>query len=65
MWSFKEKEVEARSSGTGYTAQVMAARADYIGGVDGLAELTGTVQACVSLWEGGLTLADVLGTDLC
>jgi len=29
-----------------------------------LAELTGTVQACVSLWEGGLTLADVDGTDL-
>jgi hypothetical protein len=64
MWPFKKKEIEARSSGTGYTTQVMAARADYIGGVDGLAELTGTVQACVSLWEGGLTLADVDGTDL-
>jgi len=64
MWPFKKKEIETRSSGTGYTAQVMAARADYIGGVDGLAELTGTVQACVSLWEGGLTLADVDGTDL-
>lgn len=64
MWPFKKKEIETRSSGTGYTAQVMAARADYIGGVDGLAELTGTVQACVSLWEGGLTLADVEGADL-
>jgi hypothetical protein len=64
MWPFKKKEIETRSSGTGYTSQVMAARADYIGGVDGLAELTGTVQACVSLWEGGLSLADVSGTDL-
>ena len=66
MWPFKKKEPESetRSSGTGYTGQVMAARADYIGGVDGVAELTGTVQGCVSLWEGGLSLADVEGTDL-
>jgi phage portal protein BeeE len=42
----------------------MQARADYIGGVDGVAELTGCVQGCVSLWEGGLMLADVDGTDL-
>lgn len=42
----------------------MQARADYITGVDGVAELTGTVQGCVSLWEGGLSLADVDGTDL-
>ncbi len=64
MWPFKRKDIETRSSGSGYTAQVMQARADYITGVDGLAELTGTVQGCVSLWEGGLSLADVEGTDL-
>ncbi|MFT6088342.1 phage portal protein [Sulfitobacter sp.] len=66
MWPFKKKqtEIETRSSGTGYTTQVMQARADYISGFDGLAELTGCVQGCVSLWEGGLSLADVSGTDL-
>lgn len=66
MWPFKRKEpeTETRASGTGYTTQVMQARADYITGVDGVAELTGTVQGCVSLWEGGLSLADVDGTDL-
>ena len=55
---------ETRSSGTGYTAQVMQARASYIGGVAGLGELTAAVQSCVTLWEGGLSLADVKGTDL-
>lgn len=66
MWPFKRKETpnEIRSSGTGYTTQVMQARADYITGVDGVAELTGTVQGCVSLWEGGLSLSDVEGTDM-
>lgn len=55
---------ETRSSGTGYTAQVMQARASYIGGTAGLGELTAAVQSCVTLWEGGLALADVKGTDL-
>lgn len=65
MWPFKQKtREETRSSGTGYTSQIMQARADYIAGVDGVAELTGTVQACVSLWEGGLSLSDVEGSDL-
>ena len=65
MWPFKRKEqIETRSTGTGYTTQVMQARADYITGIDGIAELTGTVQGCVSLWEGGLSLADVDGTDM-
>lgn len=57
-------KVENRSSGTGYTAQVLAARAAYITGASGLGELTGAVQACLSLWEGGLGLADVKGTDM-
>jgi len=52
------------ASGTGYTAQVMAAREAYIAGRLGLGELTATVQTCVSLWESGLTIADVNGTDL-
>ncbi len=63
-WLFKRQAPEKRSSGTGYTAQVMAARESFITGRSGLAELSATVQACVSLWEGGFTLADVQGTDL-
>lgn len=65
IWPFKRKEnVETRSSGSGYTSQVLQARADYVAGIDGIAELTGTVQSAVSLWEGGLSLSDVEGTDL-
>lgn len=66
MWPFtrKAETTETRSSSAGYTAQIMAARASYITGTDGIAELTGTVQGCISLWEGGLALADVDGTDL-
>jgi hypothetical protein len=41
----------------------MAARASYIAGGSDVAELTSTVQACVSLWEGALSSADVEGTD--
>ncbi len=66
MWPFKSKAqaVETRSSGSGYTSQIMAAREAYITGRDGVAELTATVQGAVSLWESGLSLADVSGTDL-
>lgn len=60
----REQPQERRSSGMGYTAEIMAARASYIAGRSGLGELTGTVQACVSLWEYGLALARVEGTDL-
>jgi len=58
------RPIETRSSGTGYTAQVIAARDSYISGRSGVAELTATVQSCVSLWEGGFAMADVTGTDL-
>jgi hypothetical protein len=61
---FRRKPVEVRSSGAGYTAQLIAARQAYIMGGSGLGELTGAVQACVGLWEGGLGLADVKGTDM-
>jgi phage portal protein BeeE len=61
---FRRKPIEKRADGTGYTAQIMAARASYIAGVSGIGELTATVQACVSLWEGAFALADVQGTDV-
>jgi hypothetical protein len=61
---FKRKPVETRSTGTGYTAAIMAARESYISGASGVGELTAAVQGCVSLWEGAFALADVSGTDL-
>lgn len=56
--------VERRSSGTGFTAQLIGARQAYIAGVSGIGELTATVQGCVSLWEGALSLAHVEGAPL-
>ncbi|MDF1628097.1 MAG: hypothetical protein P1U84_17575 [Parvibaculaceae bacterium] len=65
MWPFNRKaEVETRASGSGFTAEIMAAREAYVSGQRGIAELTATAQGAVSLWEGGLSLADVTGTDL-
>lgn len=56
---------ETRSaSGTGYTSQIMQAREAYVSGRLGLGDLTATVQTCVSLWESGLALADISGTDM-
>ncbi|MDY6858564.1 MAG: phage portal protein [Pseudomonadota bacterium] len=65
MWPFKRKrEIETRSAASGFTAEVIAAREAYVSGQRGIAELTATAQSCISLWEGGLSLADVSGTDL-
>ncbi len=69
MWPFNRRSenlptVETRSSGAGYTADIMAARASYIAGASGLGELTATAQSCISLWENAFALADVEGTDL-
>jgi len=65
MWPFNRKaKVETRASGSGFTAEIMAAREAYVSGQRGIAELTATAQGAVSLWEGGLSLADVTGTDL-
>jgi len=61
---FRRKPLEARSSGTGYTAQLIGARQSYIAGVSGIGELTATVQGCVSLWKGGPSLAAVEGPPL-
>lgn len=63
LFKRKPDPVEVRSSGTGYTAQIMAARESYLAGTTGLGDLCATVQACVSLWEGAFTAADVRGTQ--
>jgi hypothetical protein len=55
---------ERRSSASGFTSEIMAARASYITGKSGIAELTATAQAAISLWESSLAMADVTGTDL-
>ena len=66
QWLFKRATatIEKRASGTGFTAQVIAARENYITGLQGIGELTATVQSCVSLWEAGFALADVQGGDI-
>ena len=55
---------ETRSSGSGYTAQIMAARAAYLTGSSGIGEMTAAAQACIGLWESAFGLADVEGTTL-
>lgn len=60
----KAEPVETRAVAMGYTADLVAARAEWLSGRSCTAELTATVQSCVSLWESGFTLADVSGTDL-
>jgi hypothetical protein len=62
-WTRTAEPVETRGSG-GFTALSMLARAETITGARGAAELTAAVQACVSLWEGALSRADVVGADL-
>lgn len=64
MWPFSKKTETRSSMAAGYTAQIIAARESYISGVSGIAELTATVQTCVTLWESAFALADVSGTDL-
>lgn len=62
--SAKLQSNETRSASSGFTAEIMAARESYISGRRGIAELTATAQSCVSLWEHGLSMADVDGTTL-
>lgn len=61
-WPFKREKVEKRSSMSGFTAELIAARESYISGRRGVAELTAAAQSCISLWEHGFALADVEGT---
>ena len=60
----KTSHVETRAVQPGYTSALMAAREAWISGASGLGELTAAVQTSVSLWEAGLSLADVTGTDM-
>ncbi len=65
MWPFRKKKLEeTRSAASGFTAEIMAARESYLSGRTGVADLTATAQGCISLWEGGLSVADVEGTNL-
>lgn len=63
-WFKRADKVEKRSAASGFTAEIIAAREAYISGNRGIAELTGTSQTCISLWENGFALADIQGTDL-
>lgn len=63
-WPFGRDKIEQRAAASGFTAEIMAAREAYISGRRGIGELTGTAQSCVSLWENGLAVATVEGTDL-
>jgi phage portal protein BeeE len=56
--------IEKRASGSGFTAEIMAARESYVGGRRGVGELTATVQSCISLWEHGLSIAQVDGAPM-
>lgn len=59
MWPFKRK-LEKRES---FTTMMMQLHQAQLVGASGIADLTSTVQACISLWESGLSLADVSGTE--
>lgn len=66
MWPFRKSKKPAleRRAGSGFTAEVIAARASFVGGRGGLAELTATAQACVSLWENSFAIAHVEGIEI-
>lgn len=64
MFRRSAPKVETRSVAMGYTADLVAARAEWLSGRSNVAELTATVQTCVSLWESAFALADVTGTDM-
>lgn len=61
---FRPEKAETRSSGSGFTSEVISARWAYVSGNTGLAELTSAAQTSVSLWEGALALADVSGAPM-
>jgi hypothetical protein len=58
-----ETKLEKRAVMSGFTSELIFARAEYLAGRTGIAELTATAQACISLWEHGFALAAVTGTD--
>lgn len=63
-WFRKKQSTETRSTGGGYTHDLLMHRAAFVAGRTGAADLTAAVQSCVSLWESGLALSDVDGSDL-
>ncbi|MEM9782348.1 MAG: hypothetical protein AAF899_07725 [Pseudomonadota bacterium] len=63
-WRWPWQKRETRAAASGFTAEVIAARESYISGRRGIGELTATAQSCISLWESGLSLADVEGTEV-
>lgn len=63
-WVKNKLGLEKRSTGYGFTAEIIAARSSYLSGKSGLAELTATAQSCISLWENAFAIADVEGIDL-
>lgn len=66
LWPFKRRSPaqERRASASGFTAEIMAARESYIAGRRGIGELTATAQGCISLWEHGLSIAQVDGAPM-
>lgn len=62
---FRRREPrETRASGSGFTAEIMAARETYLSSRGGVAELTAAAQTCISMWEGAFALADVQGAPM-
>ena len=59
-----EPKRETQSSCGGYIAKTMEARESYIAGRSSIAELTASVRGAITLWEGGLSLADVTDTEM-
>ncbi|GLI93944.1 hypothetical protein LMG27198_29360 [Methylocystis echinoides] len=63
-WRWPWQKVEKRSAMSGFTSEIIAARAAYVAGRSGIGELTATVQTCVSLWENAFAIADVTGASV-
>jgi len=64
MFGWFKRRDPAPEKRSGFTAAVIAEREAFISGRRGIAELTATVQSCVSLWEAGLAAADVEAAPL-
>jgi len=64
MWPFKRKTATPEQRASGFTSEVIVAREAYLSGSRGIAELTATAQGAISLWENGIAVADVTGTNM-
>lgn len=63
-WRWPWTKTEKRSASSGFTAELIGARASYIAGRTGIGELTATAQSCIALWENSFALGDIDGTSL-